>query len=94
MPARQERRHGLVGRRPQAYADIDVLLQQMRCKPVPKRMRCHPLGDLRHMSGGMNGAIELARGEMVDGVLSGKQADLGSRDPPPVAQQLEQLRRA
>jgi hypothetical protein len=33
------------------------------------------------MSGGMNGAIEQARGEMVDRVLSEKQPDLGLRDP-------------
>ena len=75
------------------HADIDVLLQQMRCKAVPQRVRRHPLGDLRHVSRGVNGTVELTRGEMVDRVLSRKQPDLGPCDPPPVAQELEQLRR-
>ena len=48
------------------------------------------LGLLR---GRMEGAVELARGERVDRVLAGKEPDQGPRDPPPVAQEFEQLRR-
>jgi hypothetical protein len=73
------------------HADIDALLQEMGCKTVAQRVRRHPFGDLGHVSGGMNGAVELARGEMVDRVLSGKQLDLGPCDPPPVTQQFQQL---
>ena len=75
------------------HPDVNVLLQQMGCKAVAQRVRRHPLGDLGRLSGSMNGAVELARGEMVDPVLSGKQPDLRPRDTPLVAQQLEQLRR-
>jgi hypothetical protein len=45
------------------------------------------------VSGGMNRAIELARRERADPVSFRKQPDLGPRDPPPITQQLEQLRR-
>ena len=58
---------------------------------VPQRMRRHSLGNLRRPSGGMNNAGEMARGEMVDRVLSWKQPTPGPFDPPPVTQQLEQL---
>jgi hypothetical protein len=39
----------------------------------------------------MDNAVELARGQMVDRVLSWKQPTPGPLDPPPVTQQLEQL---
>jgi hypothetical protein len=58
---------------------------------VPQRVRRHPFGNLRRVSGGMDNAVELARGQMVDWVLSGKQPPPGPLDPPPVTQQLEQL---
>jgi hypothetical protein len=74
------------------HADVDVLFQEVGCEAVAQRMRRHPLGDLGHVGGGVNGAVELTRGERVDPVLSGKQPDLGPRDPPPVTQQLQQLR--
>jgi hypothetical protein len=46
---------------------------------------------LRRLSGGVNNPVEMARGEMVDRVLSWKQPPPGPFDPPPVTQQLEQL---
>jgi hypothetical protein len=58
---------------------------RVRGEAVAQRMRRHALGDLGHVGGRMNGAVELAYGEMVERVLSGKQPDLGPRDPPPVA---------
>jgi hypothetical protein len=54
--------------------------------------RC--IGDLRDLSGSVNGSIELARRGMVHGVLPRKQPDLTPRDPRPVAEKLEELRRA
>src|SRR6516162_9612723 len=73
------------------HANINFLLEQMSRKTVPQRVRRHPFGNLCRVSGGMDNAVELARGEMVDRVLSGKQPAPGPLDPPPVTQQLEQL---
>src|SRR3954470_344579 len=75
------------------HADVDVLLQQVGRKAVAQRVRRDPLGDPGPVSGGMDRAVELTRGERVERVLSGEQPDLGPGDPPPVPQQLEQLRR-
>src|SRR5215212_4418481 len=41
----------------------------------------------------MDGPVELTRGERVDRVLSGKEPHLRPGDPPPVPQELEELRR-
>src|SRR3954464_11150155 len=56
-------------------ADVDVLFQQMRGEAVPERVWGHALGDPGLLRGGMEGAVELARGEGVDRVLAGKQPD-------------------
>ena len=58
-------------------ADVDVLVQEVGRKAVAQRVRRHPLGDLGHVSGGMNGAIELTRRERIDPVGPGEQPDLG-----------------
>src|SRR5215216_4782241 len=70
------------------HANVDVLLQQMRGEAVPERVRGHVLGDPGLLRGRMEGPVELARGEGVDGVLAGEQPDRRAGDPPPVAQQL------
>src|SRR5271166_4606031 len=75
------------------HANIDVLLEQMRGEAVPQGMRRYALGDPRHVRGGGHGPVELTGRHRVDRVLAGKQPDLRSRRPPPVAQQFEQLRR-
>src|SRR6266851_3675352 len=54
------------------HTDIDVLLEQMRGKAVPQRMRRYPLVDPGHVGGRVAGAIELACGERIDPVLPGK----------------------
>src|ERR1700722_613857 len=74
------------------HADVDVLLEQMRGEAVPQSMWCYPLVDLRHLRGRVNGAVDLARPEMVGLVLPGEQPKPRSRDAIPVAQQLKQLR--
>src|SRR3954466_624179 len=75
------------------HADVDVLLQQVSREAVAQRVRRDPLGDLGPLSGGMDGPVELTRGERVDRVLSGKEPHLRPGDPPPVPQELEELRR-
>src|SRR4051794_19845562 len=75
------------------HADIDVLLQQVSCEAVAQRVRRDPLGDPGPVGGGVNRPIELTRGERVERVLSGEQPDLGPGDPPPVPQELKELRR-
>src|SRR3954453_20906583 len=75
------------------HADVDVLLQQVSGEAVAQRGRRDPLGDPGPLGGGMDRPIDRTRGERVEPVLSGEQPDLGPGDPPPVPQQLEQLRR-
>src|SRR3954447_18909951 len=75
------------------HADVDVLLQQVSCEAVAQRVRRDPLGDPGAVGGGMDRPVELTRGERVERVLSGEQPDLGPGDPPPVPQELEELRR-
>src|SRR6476659_11045897 len=75
------------------HADIDVLLEQVGREAVAQRVRRDPLGDLGRAGGGMDDPVELTRGEMVDGVLPGKEPDVRAGDAPPVPQELEQLRR-
>src|SRR3954467_15158099 len=74
------------------HADIDVLLQQMGREAVAQRVRRDPLGDVGRAGGGMDDPVELTRGEMVDPPATGEQPDLRPGDPPPVTQELEQLR--
>ena len=75
------------------HADIDVLLEQVGREAVAQRVRRDPPGDVGRAGGGMDDPVEPTRGEMVDRVLSGEQPDLRPGDPPPVTQELEQLRR-
>jgi hypothetical protein len=41
--------------------NLGFLLQQVGGEAMPQRVRRHPLLDLGHVGGGMNGAVELAR---------------------------------
>ena len=47
------------------HADVDLLLQQVGGKAVAQRVHRHALVDLRGLGGGMDGAVELARGQRV-----------------------------
>src|SRR6516225_9605504 len=75
------------------HANVDALLEQMGGEAVPQRVRRDALGDARQILGGGDGAIELTGGDRIDRVLAGKEPDRRPRRPPPVPQQLEQLRR-
>src|SRR5258707_635278 len=74
-------------------ADIDVLLEQVGGKAVPQGMQRDALVDVRHLGGGVTGAIELARGHRLGRIAAWKQPALRPRRPPPGAQQVEQVRR-
>src|SRR5438270_8820065 len=78
-------------------ADVGVLLQQVRGEAVPQRMRRYPLLDSGSLSGGVDGAVELAGRERLDRVAPREQPAARQQHaeppalPPPRAQQLEQL---
>ena len=73
--------------------DIDVLFEQMRGEAVPKRVGRDALGDSGRSRRGGNGATELPSRHRVDRVEPREQPTPWGRDLPPVAQQLQQLRR-
>src|SRR6266851_8431691 len=75
------------------HTNIDVLLEQVGGEAVSQRVRCHPIGQPSQLGGHVAGAVELARGHRVDAVAAGEHPHWGMRDAPPVAQQLQQLRR-
>jgi hypothetical protein len=81
------------------HPDVDVLFQQVGGEAVAQRVRRHPLVDPGRLGGGVDGAAELACGQRVDWVASGKQPTLRQHHaaaaalPPPGAQQREQLGR-
>src|SRR5260370_29738031 len=75
------------------HSDIDVLFQKMGGKAVPECVRRYPLVDPGHVGSRMTGAIELASGERIDGVLPRKQPPLWPARLAPSPQQLEQMRR-
>src|SRR5271154_6627407 len=75
------------------HANVDVLFEQMRGEAVPQSMRRDTLGDPRRLRRGADGAMELPGAHRIDGVLTRKQPSPRARRPPPIAQQLEQLRR-
>ena len=70
--------------------NVDVLFEQMRGEAVPQRVRRHALGDSRRLRRGVTGAIELPGRHRVD--QPREQPGPWARHPPPVAQQLKQLR--
>src|SRR6267154_3036652 len=69
---------------------IGFLLDQVGGKAMPQGVRRHPLLDLGHGGGGVNGAIELSRRHRQHRITAGEQPDCGSGDAIPVAQQLQQ----
>src|SRR5215469_10795089 len=54
-------------------ADVGVLFQQMRGEAVAQRVRRHALLDAGGLGSGMDGAIELAGGERLERIATGKQ---------------------
>src|SRR5258707_13706112 len=58
------------------HPDLDVLLEQVGGEAMPQDMERYALVDLGPMGGGMAGAIELARRQRVQPVLSRKQPGL------------------
>ncbi len=81
-------------------ADVDLLLQQVGGKAVAQRVHRHALVDLGRVGGGVDGAVELARGQRVHRVQAREQPAaaqdlaLGMADAPPRAQPLQQHRAA
>src|SRR5215813_7587628 len=81
------------------YANIDILLKEVRGKAVPQRVRRHALGDPRSLGGGADNAAELPGRQRLDRVAAWKQPASRQQQaaPPPLAppgaQQFEQLRR-
>src|SRR6266850_669372 len=74
------------------HPDIDVLLEQVGGEAMPQAMERYALVDLGSIGCGMAGAIELARRQRVQPVLSRKQPALWPRQLPPGPQQTEQMR--
>jgi hypothetical protein len=72
-------------------ADVDVLLQKVSGEAVPQGVQRDALVDLRHLGGGMTGAIELAGGHRLRRIAAREQPALRSRRLPPGAQQVEQV---
>src|SRR5215471_3851216 len=78
-------------------ADVGVLFQQMRGEAVAQRVRRHALLDAGGLGSAMDGAIELAGGERLERIATGKQPSPRQQHAqvsalaPPGAQQLEQL---
>src|SRR5271163_3059419 len=66
-------------------ANIGVLLQQVRSKAVPQRMRRHPLLDPGGLGCGMDGAVELAGREWLDRIAAWKQPALRQKHAEPAA---------
>ena len=64
---------------------------QGRGKAMAQCVRRHPLLDLGHGGGGMNGTIELPRRHRQHRIAAGEQPDRRPGDAIPVAQQLQQL---
>jgi hypothetical protein len=74
-------------------ADIDVLLEQVGGEAVPQGVQRDALVDVRHLGGGVAGAVELARGHRLGRIAAGEQPTSGPRGLPPGPQQVEQARR-
>src|ERR1700730_2498163 len=74
------------------YTNVDLLLEQMRGKAVPERVRRYALVDPCHVSGGMARAIELAGRQRLHWIAAGEQPAARVRDIPPNPQQLEEMR--
>src|SRR5829696_1552075 len=64
-------------------ADIDVLLEQVGGKAVPQGVQRDGPVDLRHLSSGVTGAIELARGHRLRRIAPREQPTLRPRRLPP-----------
>ncbi len=79
------------------HPDIDLLLQQVGGKAVPQCVQAHRFIDLRRILGRVKDAAQLARGQMVDRVLTGKEPATRQHDAflaahtPPGAQEIEQI---
>jgi hypothetical protein len=67
--------------------------QQMGSEAVAQRVRRYPFGQRRQFGSHVADAIELARRHWADAVAPGEQPYRRAGDAPPVAQQLQQLRR-
>src|ERR1700676_20468 len=62
-------------------ADVDVLLEQMGGEAVPQGVQRDALVDVRHLGGGVAGAIELARGHWLGRIAAREQPTLRPRRP-------------
>src|ERR1700731_3054335 len=81
------------------YANIDILLEEVRGEAVSQRVWRHALLDPRGLGGGTDSATELASRQRLDRVAAGEQPASRQQQaaPPPLAppdaQLFEQLRR-
>ena len=81
------------------HANIDILLEEVRGKAVPQRVRRDALGDPGGLGGGADNAAQLPGRQRLDRVAPWKQPASRQQQaaPPPLAppgaQQFEQLRR-
>ena len=73
--------------------DVGVVLQQVRGEAVAQRMHRDALVELGGLCGGVTGAVELARGDRLGGLLAGKEPAARPRHPPPLPQEVEQVGR-
>jgi hypothetical protein len=73
--------------------NVDVLFEQMGGEAVPQRVLRDPVGQTRPLGRRVAYPVKLARGHRADAVAAGKHPHGGTRDLPPVAQQLQKLRR-
>ena len=56
------------------HPDIGVLFEQVGGEAMPQGVQRDALVDLRHLSGSVTGAIELARGHRLGWIAAGKQS--------------------
>ncbi len=65
-----------VARQDLDHPDVDLLLEQVGGEAMPERVQRDALVDAGRLPGAIKGATELARGERIDRVLTGKQPTL------------------
>ena len=75
------------------HAHVDVVLQQVRGKAVPQRVRRHPGAQARRFRRHVANAVELPCRDRQQRIAVREQPALRAALQPPRAQQLEQLRR-
>jgi hypothetical protein len=55
------------------HADVHLLFKEVRRETVTQRVHRHTLVDVRGFGGGMNGAVQLPRAQLIEWIEPGKQ---------------------